>query len=178
MIFVPYIVRTQDRTRLPAEIVPMLLSDALQTTADPKWQTDWTSEYISQAKLENYALKTLDGELVALGAYEISESAVVVRIAYLESHPASNPTLTVSKKYDGIGKVLIAFGIKLSIDHGFGGDVTFYAKTPELARHYEEDFGAIPLPRYISFDAPRYILCDDAAKRIFFDYLEEEVSHE
>ena len=53
--------------------------------------------------------------------------------------------MTKMKKYDGIGRLLIAFGIKLSIDNGCGGDVTFQAKTPELAKHYVKDFGAFPV---------------------------------
>ena len=88
----------------------------------------------------------------------------------MESAPDSNPTLTGSRKYSGIGRVLIAFGIKLSVDNGFGGDVVLRAKTTELEKHYAEDFGAVKLP---SFDAsaPRYIIADEAAKHIFFSYL-------
>ena len=51
----------------------------------PRWQTDWTSEYISKGKFDIYGLKTQIGELVALGAYEISEDVVTVHIVYMES---------------------------------------------------------------------------------------------
>lgn len=44
------------------------------------------------------------------------------------------------------------------------------AKTTELARHYERDFGAVPLPAFDS-SAPQYLIADEAAKRIFFTYL-------
>lgn len=54
----------------------------------------------------------------------------------------ANPTLTAKREYYGIGEVMIAFGIKFSIDSGCRGDVLFEAKTPELARHYEKDFHA------------------------------------
>ena len=50
-----------------------------------RWQTDWTSEYISKGKFDIYGLKTQIGELVALGAYEISEDVVTVHIVYMES---------------------------------------------------------------------------------------------
>ena len=52
-------------------------------------------------------------------------------------------------------------------------DVTLDAKTPELARHYEKDFGAVRLPSRESSAAPRYLICDEAAQMIFTDYLEE-----
>ena len=67
--------------------------------------------------------------------------------------------------------LLIAYGIKLSIDNGFRGDVVLEAKTTELARHYEEDYGAVRLPAFSSA-APRFLIADSAAKAIFFSYLE------
>ena len=64
---------------------------------------------------------------------------------------------------------MIAYGI-MSIDNGFAGDVVLEAKTTELARHYEKDFGAVLLPTF-DVAAPRYLIADEAAKRIFFTYL-------
>ena len=46
---------------------------------------NWTSEYISKGKFDVYGLKTRVGELVTLGAYEISEDVVTVHIVYMES---------------------------------------------------------------------------------------------
>jgi hypothetical protein len=63
----------------------MTPQDAATTTKKPRWQTDWTSEYISKGKFDAYGLKTRVGELVALGAYEISEDVVTVHIVYMES---------------------------------------------------------------------------------------------
>lgn len=77
-------------------------------------------------------------------------------------------------KYRGIGRALVAYGIKLSVDAGFNGDVTLDAKTPELAQHYEQDFGAVRLPGRGAGVTPRYLICDEAAQRIFTDYLEED----
>ena len=145
--------------------------DAATTTREPRWQTDWTSEYISKDKFDVYGLKTQVGELVALGAYEISEDVVTVHIVYMESQAQSNPTLCERPKYRGIGRALIAYGIKLSIDSGLTGDVVLEAKTTSLAKHYEEDFGAVLLPTFQS-SAPRYLIADEAVKRIFFTYLD------
>lgn len=65
---------------------------------------------------------------------------------------------------------MIAYGIKLSIDNGFAGDVVLEAKITSLARHYEKEFGAVSLSVFDA-SAPRYLIADKAAKRIFFTYL-------
>ena len=68
---------------------------------------------ISKKQVWIYGPKTQGGELVALGAYEISEDVVTVHIVYMERQAQSNPTLCESPKYHGIGRVLIAYGIFL-----------------------------------------------------------------
>lgn len=171
MRFVPYITDNSG-SRIYVDILPMTLADAHRTSENPKWQTSWESDYIYSEEYEKYAVK-LDDELIALGAYEILDSSLVVHIVYLEAHPESNPVISgKNRKYYGIGQLLIAYGIKLSVDNGFGGDVILEAKTPELAEHYIDDFGAVQLPGFHSF-APRFLIADDAAKRIFFRYLTE-----
>lgn len=169
-VFVPFILQAESNTHVDVKITRMKKSDALQTGKNPAWQTNWTSDYIQNPSFEKYALKTVDGELVALAAYEIQEQDVMVHITYIESHPASNPTIVGhSKKYVGIGRVLIAYGVKLSIDHECGGTVTFEAKVPELAEHYMRDYGACPLPSFGG--APRYELSGEAAMNVFVTYL-------
>lgn len=125
---------------------------------------------MNDGRFEKYAAKVGD-ELIALGAYELLENALVVHIVYMEAQPESNPTLDGGHpKYTGIGRMMVAYGIKLSIDNGLTGDVVLEAKTTKLARHYEKDFGAVLLPTFHS-SAPRYLIADEAAKRIFFTYL-------
>ena len=172
MQFRPFVYDAMNQ-QVPVAIEPMTPQDAATTTKEPRWQTDWTSEYISKGKFDIYGLKTQIGELVALGAYEISEDVVTVHIVYMESQAQSNPTLCERPKYRGIGRALIAYGIKLSVDAGFNGDVTLDAKTSELARHYEQDFGALLIPGRERGAAPRYLICDEAARDIFVSYLEE-----
>lgn len=143
----------------------------MQTNLHPEWQTSWTSEYLTNSRYLRYAVKR-ENELIALGAYEVWEDALIVHIVYLEAQPESNPTMDHGNpKYTGIGRLLIAQGIKLSVDYGFGGDVLLEAKTTALANHYMKDFGAVALPS-ISSTAPRFIIADDSAKNIFFSYLE------
>ena len=110
--------------------------------------------------------------MIGLGAYEINDDSLIVHIVYMEAQPESNPTIVGdARKYRGIGRLLIAYGIKLSIDNRFRGDVVLEAKTTELARHYAEDYGAVRLPSFSSA-APRFLIADSAAKAIFFSYLE------
>lgn len=156
--------------QIPVSIVPMSRSDAESTNLPPAWQSSWTSEYLAEERFKKYAAKVGD-ELVALGAYEILNHALVVHIVYMEAQPESNPNLDGGQpRFMGIGRLMIAYGIKLSIDNGFAGDVVLEAKTTELARHYEREFGAVRLPTFDS-SAPRYLIADEAAKRIFFTYL-------
>lgn len=168
--FVPFIIRTADDQIIDVKITRMKRTDAIQTEKEPVWQTDWTSDYIQRSSFEKYALKTTNGELVALAAYEILQRDVMVHITYIESQPESNPTIAgKTRQYKGIGRVLIAYGIKLSIDHECGGTVTFEAKVPELAEHYIRDYGAAPLPSFGG--APRYELSGEAAMNVFVTYL-------
>ena len=169
MRFQPFVFDRQGE-RVSVTIEPITQRDAELTNGEPLWQTSWTSEALSDERFQRYAAKAGD-ELIALGAYEILEHALVVHIVYLEAQPESNPTLDEGRpKYTGIGRMMIAYGIKLSIDNGFAGDVVLEAKTTELARHYERDLGAVQLPTFQS-SAPRYLIADEAAKRIFFTYL-------
>ena len=80
--------------------------------------------------MEKYAVKAADEELIALGAYQIRGRSAYVYIIYAESAPPSNPTITAkgSRKYYGIGELLIAYGIKYSIDNGCRGDVVLTRK--------------------------------------------------
>ena len=162
-----------DRMKVPV-MMSRAVKEDLEVTVGSKWQTDWSSEYITTSQFAVYALKTGEGELVALGAYETQEDVLAVHIIYMESQAESNPNCTAIPKYRGIGRAMVAYGIKLSVDAGFNGDVTLDAKTSELARHYERDFGAFRVPGRTRDAAPRYLICDEAAQAIFTDYLEED----
>lgn len=135
------------------------------------WQTVWDTDFILDPQKEKYIAKTEDGEIIALGAYRVREGSVAVYIAYIESQPESNPTLTKQKKYRGIGKAMIAFGIQLSIDANCNGVVVFEAKTDELEQHYIRDFGARPVASIYPGGPKTFMIADQAAKDIFSSYL-------
>ena len=168
MQFRPFVYDTANQ-QVPVVIEPMTPHDVALTDRKPLWQTSWASEYLADERYEKYAARVGD-ELIALAAYEILENDVMVHITYIESQPQSNPTIVgQARKYHGIGRVLIAYGIKLSIDHACGGTVTFEAKVPELAEHYVQNYGASPLPSFGG--APRYELSGEAAMKVFVMYL-------
>ena len=76
----------------------------------------------------------------------ILDHLLVVYIVYVEAQPESDPNLDDgTPKYTGIGWLMIAYGIKLSIDNGFAGDVVLEAKTTEMVSYYGQDFGAVRL---------------------------------
>ena len=176
MYFNPFVIQSSDGAKVPAKILPATDMDIAETHSQPLWQTDWDSAYLQNDAIQKYALKTAEDELVALGAYQISGHHAYVYIVYLESAPHSNPTITieVERKYYGVGAAMIAFGIKYSIDHGCRGDVVFEAKTDALAKHYAEDFHALPIPGASAAGPRRFMLADEDAWNLFSKYLSEE----
>ena len=133
----------------------------------------WMSKYLQEPFLQKYALKiAATGELVGLGAYRNMPEGFLVHIEYIESAPHSNPTLSKNRKYRGIGAALLAYGVQLSIDSGYGGTIYLKAKTSEIREHYIRDFGAIPF----SHREPFLLLIDgEAARNLLFQFMKEEL---
>lgn len=175
MYFSPFVIQSDTGNPVPVEICIAGDADLAATQRDPVWQTDWTSEYLSAPSVEKFAVKTANQELIALAAYQVRGRSAYVYILYVESAPHSNPTMKPrgNRRYYGIGELLVAYGIKYSIDHGCRGDVVFDAKTDELARHYEQDFGAKRIANLESGGPKRYMLADEDAWRLFSKYLKE-----
>ena len=169
MILQYYVTDSATGSRINIEIEAATKED-LETT-ESGWQTVWNTDFILDPQKEKYTAKTETGEIVALGAYRVREGSVAVYIAYVESQPESNPTLTKHKKYCGIGKAMIAFGIQLSIDANCNGVIVFEAKTDELEQHYIRDFGARPIASLYSDGPKTFMIADQAAKDIFSSYL-------
>ena len=164
-----YVTDSTTRNRVNIEINAATKAD-LDATRNG-WQTVWNTDFILDPQKEKYAAKTEDGEIIALGAYCVRKGSVAVYIAYIESQPESNPTLVEHKKYSGIGKAMIAFGIQLSIDASCNGVVVFEAKTDDLEQHYVRDFGARPVASLYPDGPKTFMIADEAAKNIFSSYL-------
>ena len=118
MVLQYYVVETATGKQIEIDIESATNEDL--TSTKEKWQSDWTSEFIRDPKLEKYVAKTDAGEIVALGAYREDDHGISVFIANIEAHPESNPTISTVRKYAGIGRMMIAYGIQLSIDSGHG----------------------------------------------------------
>ena len=179
MIFVPHIIRCADNISIPVDISSASADDIAATHGSPSWQTDLDSPYLSNPDVSKYAMKAPNGELIALAAYKISGRKTYVYILYAESAPHSNATITgkVERKYSGIGAVLLAFGIKYSIDNGCRGDIVFDAKTDELARHYAEVFSAKRISSISSGGPKRFMLADEDAWLLFQNILRRRLKN-
>ena len=68
MFFAPYIVRCSDSSSVQVNIDTALAADISATHNAPLWQTNWDSPLLSDPSVQKYAMKTEDGELVALAA--------------------------------------------------------------------------------------------------------------
>lgn len=163
-------------TNNTGDTIPVAMSRATEEdiAKTDSWMTYWGSDYIQNNSFINFAMKSLEGELIALVSYEIMRNRLVVHIVYMESQPESNPVITKERKYYGIGKALIAFGIKLSVEHGFGGDVILEPKTDELRMHYINDFDGVVLPNYKGGVPCSILIADTAAVKIVSDYIVQE----
>ena len=96
MYFAPYVVRGRDAEKVAVEIIPAAQQDIAVTKGEPAWQTVWDSEYLSSPTVDKFAMKLKNGELLALGAYQISGRKAYVYILYLESaHPATRRSLNL-----------------------------------------------------------------------------------
>lgn len=166
-----YVVDSATNLPVPAVIRPATRFDFVKTEKE-QWQTSWLSKFIQQDALEKYALElSATKELVGLGAYRDVPEGILVAVEYIESAPDSNPTQTRSRRFKGIGAVLLAFGIRLSIDYGYGGAIYLKAKTSEIREHYIRDFGAVPFSRADPF---MLLIDGDAARELFTQFLEED----
>ncbi len=166
-----YVIDAASGAHVPAQI-RLATQEDFQRTVREEWQTSWLSGFIQDMALEKYALEiTGTKELVGLGAYRDVPDGLLVYVEYIESAPSSNPTIKRDRKYRGIGAALLAYGVQLSVDYGYGGAIYLKAKTTEIWEHYIRDYGAEPFSRV---DPYLLLLEGDAARRLFSQFLKEE----
>lgn len=165
-----FVVDKLSEQKIPAKIRPATQKD-FQITKTDNWQSNWTSEFMRQSPSDKFALEISEThELVGLGAYQKIAESVIVYIEYIESAPNSNPTITHSPRYSGIGAALLAYGVQLSVDYGYGGAIFLKAKTSDLRRHYIDVYGATPF----SHIHPELLLIDGgAALNLLSQFFEE-----
>ena len=156
--------------RIPVTMREAQKDDYEQTTYG--WQSNWNSSYIQQPQLKKYAMETTEThELLGLCAFhDMPGKRVTVRKHIWRVRRAAIPNITTHRAYSGVGAVMLAFAIQLSIDNGYGGAIALKAKTSELREHYIQCYGAIPFSHYDPF----LLLIDgEAAQNLFVKYLKE-----
>ena len=73
---------TSTKDQIPVQIELATRTQLDTVHADPKWQTDWSSEHLADPTIDKYAVTTEDGELIALGAYQVQDRKTHVIIVY------------------------------------------------------------------------------------------------
>ena len=155
------------------EKIPVLVEPATEQdmAKAQNWQTDWTTPFAAHLPNKVALHRKDNGELLGLMSYELDRGSLAVEIVYIESARHSNANLLhmtgESKRYFGIAKALLAYGVQISLESGFDGVLIFKAKTSELLDYYMREFGARPVGSYDPF---RLVIWEDAAERIISEF--------
>lgn len=102
------------------------------------WNFNWLDDDLKNSSVYKLTLcddDTIQG-LVAVTDFP-RDNALYINIA--ESAPHN---IGVSKRYEGVGGHLFAIAAKESFDKGYGGFLFLDAKNVELAKYYQDKFGA------------------------------------
>ena len=78
MMFSPYVILSTTGETVSVAIEPATQVDLEATHHEPKWQTDWTGDYLSNPAFDKFALKSFGDELIALAAYRIVGNSAFV----------------------------------------------------------------------------------------------------
>lgn len=111
--------------------------DELAHLNDDDWLFDWVSEFRAKGR-EIFKLVTRQNPTVIQGLISLTERNDHVFVYLIENAPFN---IGQKKIYAGVAGNLIAFACKRSFECGFGGAVSFTAKT-QLMAHYEKMLGA------------------------------------
>ena len=127
------------------------------------WVFNWKSEFkIQQREIAKLTIRDNASEILGLISTEIRKDHVHVHLA--ESSPENRGDM---KKYLGIGGNLFALACKISLENGFDGVISFFAKT-RLIRHYEVNLGDVHFKNHRMFIFP------EQAKKLINTYYGNE----
>ena len=101
------------------------------------WLFNWKKELLDK-KNEVYKMTTIENTTIIQGLVSLTIRDNFVVVNLVENSKFNRGE---SKVYEGVGGNLFAFACKKSKDMGFGGFVSFIAKT-KLITHYERTLGA------------------------------------
>jgi len=124
---------TKTGESLATLVLPVMLADLKTVTKKNGWNFNWKLE-LSEPGRQVYKLVTEKEPNVIQGliSFEPQERERIVFMPLIESAPAN---IGKNKAYEGVCGNLVAYGCKLSLEYGFGGYLSFIAKTA-LIEHY------------------------------------------
>lgn len=131
------------------------------------WYIDW-SKVPKDKTILALRVKGKD-EIQGIVAFEGMPDHKTVRGYWAVANPKSNPKLTDSKEYNGIGGHLFAAMAEASKQMGFEGFVEGKAANIKLLNHYIKTFGATPISGY------EFFIDDISAEKLIEKYTWEKV---
>jgi hypothetical protein len=143
---------------LDTEVHPIGKAEIKTVLKKNGWHFNWRNEF-KEPKRQLYKLVVHgDHNLQGLLSIEIMDG-------YIEMHLIENAphNLGHEKLYLGVAGNLVAYACKMSFDLGFGGYVSFRAKT-KLIDHYRETLGAESIYR------ERMAIRSNSAKKLVNSY--------
>ena len=99
------------------------------------WNFDWIKESF---KSEVFKLVIVGNRNIIQGFVAMQDNKDHIYMPLIESAPFN---IGNNKMYEGVPGNLVAFVCKASLEKGYGGFVSFHAKT-ELIEHYQKTLGA------------------------------------
>ena len=122
---------------LLTEVLPLEKGDLKVVSKKLGWKFNWKTKFIATEK-QNYKLILHKDPKIIQGLICLEKKSDHIFMPLIEAAPHN---LGKTKKYFGVAGNLVAFGCKLSFEHGFEGCIAFDSKTA-LISHYELTLGA------------------------------------
>ena len=121
----------------PTDIALISNADLKLISKKNGWLFDWKIEF-KQPEKDVYKLTIVNNQSVIQGLISVEIKSDHVYLHLVESAPFNKGK---TKVYAGVPGNLVAFACKLSLQHGYDGNVSFFSKT-QLVQHYVETLGA------------------------------------
>lgn len=102
-----------------------------------EWIFDWKKELRNQESMV-FKLNTIENTTIIQGFISLTDKGDHIFMNLIESAKFNKGK---NKLYKGVAGNLVAFACKISFEQGYGGIVSFMAKT-NLIKHYEKTLGA------------------------------------
>lgn len=156
--FAPCLIECKTGRVVKTTVKEMKRSELKGYNKSSGWYIDWSK--VPRGKTIKAIFAEGNNEIQGLIAYEELSDHSTINIHWTVANPKSNGNFTKNKEYRGIGAHLFAIAAKASIECGYDGFIEAKAANSRLLKHYENEFGAIPLGGY------RFYLDDIAAKEL------------